>query len=385
MRIITGIRVSDGVLPIEEGFYDYANSKYIYQYKDHLGNVRLSYSRNPATNEAQVLDRNDYYPFGMNFQNIGNSDAGNIFDARGTPFNYKYNGKELQETGMYDYGARMYMPDIGRWGVIDPLAEKMRRHSPYNYVFNNPIRFMDPDGRAPEDDHFNKFGRYIGTDNKKTNNVIVHTESGATKLSQVDQNKGTKLSGLDYSSKGTVKAVSNVLAHYGSAKGISGYIGVGTFAKGSAHTNGNGNIFFNTKSIEKGIYDNVSNIKSSLNHEGGNLGHKNEKYDGDYTFKQHSMVYLNEALNPDFINATDGFKASQAESFTQRVLNTEVKESNYGSNHLNMINEYNKNKAGVYINVDTGGPNVKGAIFNVYVNGNEYSTQKFQNIESPHD
>nr|WP_278352916.1 RHS repeat-associated core domain-containing protein [Chryseobacterium gleum] len=65
--------------------------------------------------------------------------------------NFKYNGKELQETGMFDYGARMYMPDLGRWDVVDPLAEASRRFTPYHYGNNNPIRFIDPDGRLTVD------------------------------------------------------------------------------------------------------------------------------------------------------------------------------------------------------------------------------------------
>ncbi len=128
--------------PTSEGFYDFENNEYIYQYKDHLGNVRLSYKDDGNKNPI-VTDSNDYYPFGMNF--VRNEEENAVFGA-GSYVNYKYNGKELQETGMYDYGARMYMPDIGRWGVVDPLAEMTRRFSPYVYANNNPIMFIDPDG-----------------------------------------------------------------------------------------------------------------------------------------------------------------------------------------------------------------------------------------------
>ncbi|WBZ96431.1 RHS repeat-associated core domain-containing protein [Chryseobacterium wangxinyae] len=90
---------------------------------------------------GEVVEVNNYYPFGL---------MHNYTATTMNRYQYKYNGKELQETGMYDYGARFYMPDIGRWGVVDPLAEKYRRQSTYNYTVNNPIRFIDPDGRGVE-------------------------------------------------------------------------------------------------------------------------------------------------------------------------------------------------------------------------------------------
>ncbi|RZJ63801.1 MAG: RHS repeat-associated core domain-containing protein, partial [Flavobacterium sp.] len=127
--------------PTAEGFYDYKKDQYIYQYRDHLGNARVSFGRNSA-GALEITDANDYYPFGMNHLKTGNA-----FFGAGSYKNYKYNGKELQETGMYDYGARFYMPDIGRWGVVDPLAEKYTRMSPYTYVGNNPAIFVDYDGR----------------------------------------------------------------------------------------------------------------------------------------------------------------------------------------------------------------------------------------------
>lgn len=67
--------------------------------------------------------------------------TGNAYFGRGSYKDYKYNGHELQETGMYDYGARLYMSDIARWGVIDPLMEQTDQS--YSYGNNNPVNFID--------------------------------------------------------------------------------------------------------------------------------------------------------------------------------------------------------------------------------------------------
>jgi len=114
--------------------------EYEYYLGDNLGNTRVTFGTKTGT--AVVYQTDDYYPFGMEI---------NSYTL--LPKNeYLYNKKELQEElAEYDYGARFYDPVIGRWNVIDPLAEKMRRYSPYVYGFNNSIRFEDPDGMQPCD------------------------------------------------------------------------------------------------------------------------------------------------------------------------------------------------------------------------------------------
>ncbi len=114
---------------------------YVYQYKDHLGNVRLSYMENEG--DMEIVEENNYYPFGLQHKGYNNV-------VNGTEHTYKYNGKEhQQELGLdwYDFGARNYDSALGRWTTIDPLADKNHFDSPYTFVHNNPLIYVDPDGK----------------------------------------------------------------------------------------------------------------------------------------------------------------------------------------------------------------------------------------------
>ncbi len=104
-----------------------------YFIKDHLGNVRDVITTNPNT--SLIRQVTDYYPFGLEIQEINATDNLQL-----------YNSKELQTDAKlwwYDYGARFYDPVLGRFTGIDPLAEKFYHLSPYNYADNSPIANID--------------------------------------------------------------------------------------------------------------------------------------------------------------------------------------------------------------------------------------------------
>lgn len=123
------------MLLTETGFLGISDGLYRHYIHDHLGNVRVV-----RREDGTVEETDDYYPFGGRLETAGQADV--------QP--YKYSGKELESRhgiDWYDFGARRYDPLLARWTTPDPLLEKYYGVSPYAFCNNNPVNFVDPDGR----------------------------------------------------------------------------------------------------------------------------------------------------------------------------------------------------------------------------------------------
>ncbi len=184
---------------------------YVYNYTDHLGNVRLSYSMDHLTGKLKILEENHYYPFGLRHgvydtggrKDFSRNPGDGIEPEPGLPpvldyvtrmeYQYKYNGKEFQDELGLNWTAmdfRNYCSAIGRFQVIDPMAAFAPSHNPYRLGFNNPVYWADPTGRY----------EINGTDNQV--NIILNKDEMAAYQEMV---KSGSLDGL--STKDMVDAI----------------------------------------------------------------------------------------------------------------------------------------------------------------------------------
>ena len=151
-----------------EGYISLSDKKYHYYLQDHQGNNRVVVDK-----DGNVKETNHYYPFG------------GVFASTGSVQPYKYNGKELDtKKGLnwYDYGARMYDLALGRWHVMDPLAEKYCGVSPYTYCKNNPINRIDPDGN---DD-------YVIEPRGRLHNMTIESQRGKSEFDRLYNSSRTR-------------------------------------------------------------------------------------------------------------------------------------------------------------------------------------------------
>ncbi|MFO8021849.1 MAG: RHS repeat-associated core domain-containing protein, partial [Perlabentimonas sp.] len=203
---------------------DAGEVNYEYFFKDHLGNNRVVFADYDNNGTAEIIQEDSYYPFGLQMAGLSERASGV------QPNQYLYNGKELHEElnlDWYDYGARFYDAALGRWHVVDPLPKP--HESVYAAFSNNPIVFVDPDGRDTLNIIKNDAGKWFVSNTQiiKGDDVFRVNDGNETKTYTFSEGEyGERFNVLNLESKGDIKTGYTIAIYHISGQegeGATGY------------------------------------------------------------------------------------------------------------------------------------------------------------------
>lgn len=200
-KYLQGFQYVNDVLqffPHAEGYVAKTGSsyKYVFQYKDHLGNIRLSYAKNPITGTTEIIEESHYYPFGLKHSGY-NSNI--LASGNAEAQKYKFQEQEFQNElnlNWYSFKWRNYDAAIGRFMSIDPLAEKYNWMTCYQFSSNQVVHARELEGLESYDDlnyedlDFSGQWNVFGTDLLDSSGNQIHTPN--FELNEVVITRGNK-------------------------------------------------------------------------------------------------------------------------------------------------------------------------------------------------
>ncbi|CAM1344204.1 conserved hypothetical protein [Tenacibaculum amylolyticum] len=255
---------------------EHTGFSYIYQHKDHLDNVRLSYTdtnKDGIVTQSEIIQEKHYYPFGMIQKGYNNNVSSN---GNSLAQNFSYNGKELnEELGLnwLDFGARNYDASLGRWMNVDSKADAIGQiqSTPYAYALNKPINLTDPDGDCPPG---------INCENVLPEMERMRVNRASNLGAGYTRNNGTKWhAGHDlYAEAGTSvrSSMAGTVHKVGTSSSYGNYVTVKTthtdhVPTGEFTTRSDGTIIPETKKVTRTYYTFYAHLESTNVEEGASV------------------------------------------------------------------------------------------------------------------